>query len=944
MYRYEQEFKALFPNETEWEPSGGSNFLTHCPFHEHNESKTLAIDFETGLWHCFNPQCGAKGKGVKQMKQLYYRRMKIEEFENRLIQGKRLLPQDEEAVRYLREERGLTLEDVKPFHIAVSIEKEKHRLTGVESTKKYLLIPVFDKNGDIIAARKYLLPAYRTKDDPKIRFAWRNSPVTLYPDLPASDWLVLVEGEWDAILLRSKGFPALTTTGGQGGAAFINFLPELEGKKIFICFDCDEAGREGAEQVARALSRKSAVHVVDLGLGDGEDVTDFFVKYKKSKDDFQALLDQAEKQKKDFLDDLSMADIGAPQLNQRLLVQGRVIGAAGVHKFVYPTYSVLRCKGYGLDICENCPLNGGAKVVNVPPSHPDVIQFMEQTPEKQKRIVAAKAHIPFATKTKRCLLWEYDPDRTRFELAVPVFIESTDENAPDSKKEWSGYVVTEEAASKLKSGREALFWMTPVQDVQNDGRFMFVAEDVIPLKDDLDTFQMTDELHEKLKVFQGNPLEKIPEIARSLNENVFRFRGREELIIAYDLAYHSIIRFRNPNAPSRTVKGWVEALIIGDPGEGKSQLATDMVAYYGLGAYQDAATATPGGLTVTTVQMANKWVFRDGLLPLNDRRLVFIDEFNKMSGEDLGKLNTARSSGKITASSSAGTYEKDARARIVWITNPKDGQRIETGRAAAEFPIKLVAELFTDRGSQDRLDFAFLVLRDDPKPEFTTIPQQTEDPVYTKALCRTLILWAWTRTPDQVYFQDEAVREIRLASDRLRRRFWHANSEIELINSGERTTERIMRLAAAVAARVYSTADGVNLFVTKEHVQFVENFLTRQYEKMEFDRYIQSLRERQRFKENEESEAAENEIPKTKDEAISETKVLELLANDRLLFDGLDKGTYDFTLERESDNRTAIKYLYARGYLHTKDSRHFKFTKAFYQELEPKIVQRQTPF
>ena len=132
---------------------------------------------------------------------------------------------------------------------------------------------------------------------------------------------------------------------------------------------------------------------------------------------------------------------------------------------------------------------------------------------------------------------------------------------------------------------------------------MFIAEEVIPLQDDLDTFRMTESLHQSLKVFQGDPFKKIPEIASSLNRNVFRIRGREELLIAYDLIYHSVIGIPNPNAPGRIIKGWAELLVVGDPGEGKSQLAMELQNYYGLGAIQDAAIATPGGLTVTTVQM-----------------------------------------------------------------------------------------------------------------------------------------------------------------------------------------------------------------------------------------------------------------------------------------------------------------------------------------------------
>mgnify|MGYP001203677118 CR=1 FL=1 len=936
-YRYEADFKELFPG-AEWEPSGGSNFLTNCPFHEHLESKTFAIDFETGLWHCFNPDCGAKGKGVQQLAKRLKRQEQYTQFEHALVSNN---PLDDEVLQYLKNERGLTLETIKRYRIVQSTEYAKHWLTGVLEPKKYVLIPIFDSDGNLIAGRKYLLPAYRGEKDSKIKFAWTGSPVTFYPASSLShNTLVLAEGEWDALLLNQHGIPAITTTGGAG-YDLSRLAPQLRGKTIYICYDCDESGRKGAKRAAEALLRNGAaqVHIIDLGLEESEDVTDFFVKYGRTKEDFLQFLNDAPLYEAPAPPDLTMSQLGADHINHRYVVKARVLGEAGIHKFIWPQHSVLTCDGAKLEVCAMCPLFTSDKTVTLSPSDPKIIYLMEQPPDKQRAFIAAQAGIPFITSTKRCNFWRY-AEGSKAELAVPVFIESTDEDVPDSKKELAGYVTTEKASSKLRSGKQAYFWMTPVQDIQKDGKLMFLAEEVIPMQDDIDTFCMTPDLFEKLKVFQGNPFEKIPEIAQSLNRNVFRIRGREDLIIAYDLSYHSVIGLPNPNAPGRIVKGWTELLVIGDPGEGKSQLAMEMHRYYDLGAIQDAATATPGGLTVATVQMGGKWIFKDGLLPLNDRRLVFIDEFNKLPTEDLGKLNTSRSSGKITASSAAGSYEKDARVRLVWITNPKDGQRINVGREAVAFPIKLVADLFRDRGAQDRLDMAVLILRQDPKPEFPDPPAVAEDPVYTKHLCRSLILWAWSRRPDQIRFTKEAVQEIRLASDRLRREFWHPDSEIELINSGERTTERIMRLSAAVASRVFSTADGENLFITKEHVQFVEQFLRKQYTKFEFDHYIQSLRTQQRVSaaiRDQQQQKTEEEKAQDKLKAITRTRVVSLLVQNKLFFDTLRSGKYDLMAEKDSERRAAIGWMYNEGYVHSEEGRYFQFTKAFYEELEPEL-------
>ncbi|PWA11093.1 hypothetical protein DCC39_10365 [Pueribacillus theae] len=932
---YADDFKALFP-DGEWENSGNDNYLINCPFHDHLESKTLAIDFNSGLWVCKNPECGASGKGVKQLEQRMYRQERIGAFEEQISIGRSKLQNDKEMLTFLQNERGLNAETAYRYSLAVSTEPVKDTLTGVVTYKKYLLIPIFDRTGNIVSGRKYLLPQYREDGDTKIKFTWPKSPITLYPVSSLNKGtIVITEGELDALLLNQLGIPAVTSTGGSS-ADFKPFASSFQGKTVYICYDSDNAGKTGAEKVAKTLINQpdTVVYNIDLQLEDGEDVTDYFIKYKKTKDDFLMLMKHAQKIETPTPPELPMSHIGTKHINKQYLVEARVLGESGISKFLWNHHSVLECKGYGLEACHDCPLNEAKKAVVIEPNDPLVMELIEQTPQKQRQFIGSMAHIPYITNTKRCNFWKFS-DESKQEIAVPIFIESADENTPEAKRELAGYVTTEKAASSIKSGHKARFWLTPVQETRNNGQLMFIAEEAIPLQDDLDTFKMTEKLHARLKVFQGNPFQKIPEITSSLNKSIYRIRGREDLVTAYDLVYHSVLGIPNPNAPNRIVKGWVELLVIGDPGEGKSQLAMEMQRYYDLGAIQDAATATPGGLTVTTVQMGGKWIFRDGLLPLNDRRLVFIDEFNKLHAEDMGRLNTSRSSGSITASSSAGTYEKDARVRLVWITNPRDGQRINMGRDAGEFPIKMVPELFPDRGSQDRLDFAVLILQVDDKPEFTFPPADKEDPVYTKELCRSLILWAWTRRPDQIKFTKDAVKEIRLISDQLRRTYWHADSDIELINSGERTTERIMRLSAAAAARTYSTADGENLFITPEHVQFVKQFLENQYGKMEYGEYIQSIQMRQKARIIEEAE----ETPDTEKtiEQVAEAQVYQLLIQDRLFKDMLTSGMYDISLERKLENRNVLGWLYTKGYVRTDDARHFKFTKAFYQELEPRL-------
>src|SRR5213594_3569452 len=59
-----------------------------------------------------------------------------------------------------------------------------------------------------------------------------------------------------------------------------------------MCFDNDAAGRQGAERVARLIPRARVVRLPEE-VGGGGDVTDFFVRLGRSREDFVGLLDTA---------------------------------------------------------------------------------------------------------------------------------------------------------------------------------------------------------------------------------------------------------------------------------------------------------------------------------------------------------------------------------------------------------------------------------------------------------------------------------------------------------------------------------------------------------------------------------------------------------------------------------------------------------------------------
>src|SRR5712692_722007 len=104
--------------------------------------------------------------------------------------------------------------------------------------------------------------------------------------------VVICEGEFDRLVLETQGFDAVTSTGGAGSwrSEWSSALSEIP--EVFICYDRDEAGESGALRVARKIPNARIVKLPDE-VGDGGDVTDFFVRLGGSPADFSVLLEAA---------------------------------------------------------------------------------------------------------------------------------------------------------------------------------------------------------------------------------------------------------------------------------------------------------------------------------------------------------------------------------------------------------------------------------------------------------------------------------------------------------------------------------------------------------------------------------------------------------------------------------------------------------------------------
>ena len=153
-----------------------------------------------------------------------------------------------------------------------------------------ITIPITNRDGEIVTFKLAKDPE-DTSDSPKMLM-----PPGSTAELYGWEWLntppprlVVCEGEFDRLVLESRNIPAVTSTGGAGSfrvewATALCAVPE-----VFICYDRDPAGEQGAARVARILPTARVVNLPE-DVGPGGDISDYFVRLGHSPADFETLL------------------------------------------------------------------------------------------------------------------------------------------------------------------------------------------------------------------------------------------------------------------------------------------------------------------------------------------------------------------------------------------------------------------------------------------------------------------------------------------------------------------------------------------------------------------------------------------------------------------------------------------------------------------------------
>ena len=161
--------------------------------------------------------------------------------------------------------------------------------------------------------------------------------------------------------------------------------------------------------------------------------------------------------------------------------------------------------------------------------------------------------------------------------------------------------------------------------------------------------------------------------------------------------------------PDITIRGEMNALLIGDPGTAKSQLLQYVSRIAPRGLYTSGRGTTAAGLTAAVVrEKGGSMSLEAGALVLADKGIACIDEMDKMRPEDRVAIHEAMEQHTVSVAKGGIVATLNARTAILAAANPALG-RYEPHRTVAEnisLPVTILS----------RFDLIF-VLRDIPNKE-----------------------------------------------------------------------------------------------------------------------------------------------------------------------------------------------------------------------------------
>jgi len=806
----------------------------NCAFHD-DKTPSLSLDLDTGKWFCHACQ---KGGDVFQFYMDYHKvsfpkakaailgseRMDI--LSNaEVIFANNLLITSEHLLKAVKIKRGWDDSIIRKFKLGW--------------INNFITIPIYDKDNNLINIRKYDL-FHKTKQ--KFRNVKGHGGITLFPiENLGKETIILFAGEPDTILANQLGLPGITFTGGEGSFNRA-LLPLFKDKKVYICYDIDDIGKKSAKILGQNLvSHAKETFIIHLPKEifpkelKNADFTDLFFSSLDKGKQFNTIWNQLvslaekvekeEEEEEEYIKTTFHEATKSEFFGKNIYFKAHVVGK-GVASYAAPEKATLTCNFECGDSCKGCPLFFSGGTTDVKIDLIDSLELINCSNEEQRRKLKRISGI-----YQKCNF--YKVKATIRSIEEIIICPEIDINLMEQQ------FVTRKVftvSDNLVTNKIYSFYGKTINDPRSQ-QLTNIFPRQKPEIADLYNFELSEEQKTALKIF--NPIENNPRsIAQKLKDiyTDFTFNikdqekiiKREDLMFCCDLVFFSVLSFNFLNA--KVTKGWTEVLILGDERTGKTKTVQKLISHYKAGDYRTLEGASIPGLIGGVAQLGNEKFFGWGALPLNDGHLVVLDEGNALDKEGWANLSSIRDTGIAERTVVGSTRKTLARVRIIVLSNPRSyGKRIEHYTSGVE----AIKDLIGKNEDIARFDFAIIITQKDIDPHILNREESyhhTVEHIYTSELNSWLLQWAWSRKPHHIVFTNEGKRKILEKAEAMAEKY---TDTIPLV---QRSVQRIRlaKLCVALACRMFSTENGINVMVRPEHVEVVVSFLENIYDSKYF--------------------------------------------------------------------------------------------------------------
>ena len=699
---------------------------------------------------------------------------------------------------------------------------------------------------------------YDPGGDPKIK-SRKNCPSGLV--LPFNEWIntplnkmtILCAGEKDMAIARTNGFKAITLTGGE---QCVPAIPKIfKDRLIAICYDNDTAGITGAYKVANYLLKYTPYVKVILNFHEGmeekEDITDYFVKYKHTKQDLIDCIETTEWYKGD--------KISAKQYPIMDLLEAST--AKNVGKVVKSNVQVVAIT----DDTYTCPshlyaekFQGSEGTMNIGDYREwelnentcqDILHMIDNNFKEETIKENYKQILGILKKEKYIKIDELDKV-TVFKCYLTDLFETVD-TVDHQPMEYVAYSID----TKLESGKKYMITYKLVPHPYKGRRLTMIILNAEQANDSISDFKLTDSVKESLKIVQqlpGTLSEKIETMTEKV-KGILGYDGINTLIQAIDFSYNTPLQFNF--GTFKNVRAYLDTIIVGESRTGKSSTANCLRQLYGLGTFTSLAgnSATIPGLVGGSNKTPSGYQTRAGIIPQNHKGLVIFEEFGKSNNSVITELTDIRSSNEVRITRVAGTLTLPAMVRMISLTNPKNKNGNIQSIASYPNGIAVLKDLVAAAEDIARYDMIVILPdRGNAQIDPTWIPEEPFD----EQVYRDKIRWIWSRTADQIVIDYETQLYIIQTANELNRQY---EGHIKIF--GTEAWKKLSRLAIAIAGYVCSSDESYeNIVVKKEHVDYARDYLIKLYDNPTFQLKEYINYERQYTEINDEGVAALQDI------------------------------------------------------------------------------------